>query len=471
MTKQLFVIANQQSGSFTSGLDTVKTALDNYQIDHSLKTVKTLAAAVKAAKSADPKRYRAVAVFGGDGTVLGVVKTLIGKNLPVLVLPGGSANSLAVNVEPDLTIDDILKLYAEDSYIIRHLQLADCGGQPLALDAHFGVLAESMGQTPQELKRFIGHWAYYLSTIKNILRSEADDYRLEIDGQVVETPGYACFIINHGELKLLGQPIAPKYRSGSLRLALIRQAKLSQILSWYFSKLVLRRNRQSVIISRRAESIRILDGPKSFYYDDQQMEPTYPADFSVSSRTAAIIVPSYDFNTWRSRLKIAETLYYRGIDHAARRLFGAPTIRYSRIDKHLYLGGQYKPKTATWFKRRHITGVVSMREFVPKKLAGVDILHLPTKDHTAPKLDDLQRGADFIRTKVEKGQSVYIHCRMGEGRGPTMAAAYLISVGMRPGDALSHLQRVRPHARPNRQQVTVLEDFAKFHLGYLTSNQ
>ncbi|HET7629872.1 MAG TPA: diacylglycerol kinase family protein [Candidatus Saccharimonadales bacterium] len=461
MAKPLLVIANQRSGGVTSNIGDLRATLEKYGINHQLKTVKSLPEAIKAAKSADTKRHQAVAVFGGDGTVLSVAKTLSQTNLPVLVLPGGSANSLAVNIEPDLTIDDIVKLYTEGSYIIRHLQLADYNGKPLVLDAHFGLLAESMGQASHGLKRFIGRWAYYIATIRNILGAKPDNYRLEIDGQLVETPGYACFIINHGQLRLLGQPIAPSYRAGSLRLALIRQARLSRILIWYLSKLILRRNRPSVIISRRVDSIRVLSGPNSFYCDDQKVKPTYPANFSVSGQTAAIIVPSYDFNAWRSRLRLAETLYYRSIDHVARRLFGAPTIRYSRVSRHLYLGGQYKAKTAVWFKRWRVTGVVSMREFVPKRLPGVDILHLPTPDHTAPKLEDLQRGVEFIGQRVDRGESVYIHCRMGEGRGPTMAAAYLISAGMRPSDALSHLQRVRPHARPNRQQIEVLEDFAK----------
>lgn len=34
-----------------------------------------------------------------------------------------------------------------------------------------------------------------------------------------------------------------------------------------------------------------------------------------------------------------------------------------------------------------------------------------------------------------------------------MAAAYLISQGMRPEDALAHLRQFRPFARPNRSQV------------------
>lgn len=471
MAKPLLVIANHQSGSFTTNVDTVKASLDKYGIKYDLKIVQTLPGAIKAARAASANQYDAVAVFGGDGTVLNVIKQLVDRHLPVLVLPGGSANSLAVTIEPVLTIDDILKLYANGSYVIRHMQLGERDGEPLVLDAHYGILAQSMVETPRDLKHLVGRWAYYITTIKNLMRSQPDNYHLEVDGKTVKTPAYACFIVNHGTLKLLGQPIAPSYRPGSLRLAIIRPVSAWQVTLWLLSKLILRRNRQSVIISRRAETIKVIKAPSSFYCDDHDYKPQLPAEFTVSNRTATVMVPSYNLNAWRNRLRVWRTLYYRGIDYTARKLFGAPTVRYSRIDKHIYLGGQYTTRVAGWFRRRHITGVVSMREFVPKKLVGVDIVHLPTRDHHAPKLEDMEQGAKFIAAKVAAGESVYIHCRQGEGRGPTMAAAYLIWTGMRPVDALAQLQLVRPHARPTKSQITALEDFARLHYSDLTARE
>ncbi|HSH31353.1 MAG TPA: dual specificity protein phosphatase, partial [Candidatus Saccharimonadales bacterium] len=68
--------------------------------------------------------------------------------------------------------------------------------------------------------------------------------------------------------------------------------------------------------------------------------------------------------------------------------------------------------------------------------------------------------AQFIAEQIRAGGAVYIHCRLGEGRGPTVAAAYLISQGMRPEDALAHLRRFRPFARPNKKQVRQLIRFA-----------
>ncbi|HEX8018609.1 protein-tyrosine phosphatase family protein [Mucilaginibacter sp.] len=44
---------------------------------------------------------------------------------------------------------------------------------------------------------------------------------------------------------------------------------------------------------------------------------------------------------------------------------------------------------------------------------------------------------------MTEGGTVYIHCRQGSGRGPTMAIAYLISTGLTYEDAFSLVKKVR----------------------------
>ena len=87
-------------------------------------------------------------------------------------------------------------------------------------------------------------------------------------------------------------------------------------------------------------------------------------------------------------------------------------------------------------------------------------IQLSTLDDTAPSLDDLQRGVDFIRTEINGGGKVYIHCGAGVGRAPSMAAAYLVSTGMPPQQAWDTIQSRRIFIRPTRVQRRQLEEFA-----------
>ncbi len=158
--------------------------------------------------------------------------------------------------------------------------------------------------------------------------------------------------------------------------------------------------------------------------------------------------------------KIAIQIQRMG-DHLWRKLFGLPQVRRSMITPQLYLGGQYGFRGIEQMKTNGITAIVSMRETSPEaeQLTEFKVLHLPTKDRSAPKLVDLQKGAEFISEEIKKGGKVYVHCRYGEGRGASMAIAYLIFSGMTYSDAYELVLNVRTFIKPTPAQVARLKEF------------
>ena len=63
--------------------------------------------------------------------------------------------------------------------------------------------------------------------------------------------------------------------------------------------------------------------------------------------------------------------------------------------------------------------------------------------------------------QIEQGNGVYIHCGVGVGRAPTVAAAYLVSTGMTPEEAWTMLRAIRPFIWPNRRQRASVKQFAE----------
>jgi len=154
----------------------------------------------------------------------------------------------------------------------------------------------------------------------------------------------------------------------------------------------------------------------------------------------------------------------RLIDHGYRRVFGLPQYRNSMITPSLFLGGQYGPRGLRKLNSMGITGIVNMRITpIPDKLSFPDMhyLHLPTVDQEAPTVSQLETGVTFIRSEIQAKGKVYIHCRYGEGRGPTMILAYLIAEGLTLNDALKQVQKVRPFIRPTLIQLEQLRVFEK----------
>lgn len=145
-------------------------------------------------------------------------------------------------------------------------------------------------------------------------------------------------------------------------------------------------------------------------------------------------------------------------DQVVRISTGAPVKRLSAITPQLYIGGQQRKRGLERMRALGITAVVNMREArhddLLKGLTPERYLHLPTKDNTPPSVDDLLRGVAFIQGEIARGGVVYVHCGVGVGRAPTMAAAYLIASGVGPDEALNAIKNVRPfiHLTPGQRR-------------------
>jgi dual specificity MAP kinase phosphatase len=138
---------------------------------------------------------------------------------------------------------------------------------------------------------------------------------------------------------------------------------------------------------------------------------------------------------------------------------GHSMLKSVRITPNIYLGGSFTKRQVKNIKNWGITAVVSIRIKTPP--VGITTLHLPTIDNGAPTEKDLLKGIDFINKEIKKGGKVYVHCREGIGRGPTMVIAYLISKGYKLNEAIYLLKQVRKFINPTKKQLSRLESFSK----------
>ena len=153
-------------------------------------------------------------------------------------------------------------------------------------------------------------------------------------------------------------------------------------------------------------------------------------------------------------------------DNAHRVVTGLPRLDRSQITAHLFLGSQYNLLGLKKLKALGITAIVNMRTtntYGDAAHESFKYLHLPTTDNTAPPLETLIKGAEFIDNEIKHGGVVYVHCRQGLGRGPTMALSYLIKFGMTYEDAFRMVRRVRKFINPQRSQVERLKELERYY--------
>jgi dual specificity MAP kinase phosphatase len=149
-----------------------------------------------------------------------------------------------------------------------------------------------------------------------------------------------------------------------------------------------------------------------------------------------------------------------------RLIFGLPRLKRSQITADVFLGSQYNKIGLRKLKKLGVTAIINMRIHSIYKKAqyrGFKYLHLPTVDNTPPVLEDLIRGADFADNEIKNGGKVYIHCRQGLGRGPTMTISYLLKIGTTFEDAFALVKHVRPFINPRPEQIAKLKELEAYY--------
>jgi dual specificity MAP kinase phosphatase len=168
----------------------------------------------------------------------------------------------------------------------------------------------------------------------------------------------------------------------------------------------------------------------------------------------------------QSIIRVVVIFFQVLLDSLHRYIYGIPNLKRCQITADLFLGSQYTKAGLKKLKALGITAIVNMRThhvFVKAQYVGIKYLHLPTVDNTPPTLADLIKGAAFIDDEIKNNGKVYVHCRQGLGRGPTMALAYLIKTGLTFDDAFRLIKRVRPFIDPKPEQIQRLKELEEYY--------
>ena len=86
---------------------------------------------------------------------------------------------------------------------------------------------------------------------------------------------------------------------------------------------------------------------------------------------------------------------------------------------------------------------------------------LPVPDGAAPSPQQLDIGSGIVNDAIEAGKIVYVHCKNGHGRSPSVVAAYLIRFkGYSVADAIGLIEEKRPESHIEETQKEALRGFA-----------
>lgn len=135
-----------------------------------------------------------VIASGGDGTVSAVAEALITTEIPLAVIPRGTANAFSVALGIPTNIPDACQtiLYG----LIRAIDGATCNGKPCILLAGIGWEAETVEQADRKAKNWFGAMAYLVAGIEQLWDIKSFQVELEIEGEISSLRAIAVTVAN-----------------------------------------------------------------------------------------------------------------------------------------------------------------------------------------------------------------------------------------------------------------------------------
>jgi YegS/Rv2252/BmrU family lipid kinase len=231
----------------------------------------------------------AVAVYGGDGTVAEVAAGLLGSEMPLAILPGGTTNATSRVLGVSLELPEAAKLLVDP-----HAQLRVMDMIQVADRHYFGVIAmgipgEVAVMADRESKDRLGNLAYALSAIKATVRAPNSDYTITLDGREVHSHGVICIILNQGAgLMHLKQPVDGS--DGFLDVMIFRDENVLTVTKAATN--VLLRNENVVPVEHwQAREVRVVSQPAQAVQADGEVLPMGSVTARVLHQAVHFIVP------------------------------------------------------------------------------------------------------------------------------------------------------------------------------------
>lgn len=143
---------------------------------------------------------------------------------------------------------------------------------------------------------------------------------------------------------------------------------------------------------------------------------------------------------------------------------------YSQITEQIYIGSDLCKGGVCLihgeeFERLGVSVEINLcaeEDELPPKDGINAYVWLPVIDGYAPSQDQLAMGTNVIDGAIKSGKKVYVHCRNGHARSPSLVAGYLAKYGgMSLDNALNLIKEKRPESHIEENQKIALMEFVK----------
>jgi len=231
--KKIHVIINPSAGQNDTILNKLNTVFHAAGVSWDVSVTHESDDATHFARAAMRAGVDVVCAYGGDGTVMEVAHAIQGGDVPMAILPGGTANLISVELGIPKDLAKAAEIAISNKSVVRLVDLGMVGDDFFMLRVGVGFEGEKVKGADRELKDRFGILAYSIAGLKALHESEIANYRLTIDGEVIEVEGFNCMVDNCGNFGVSGFTLSKdiSVSDGLLDVIIVRDRRFRSAIS------------------------------------------------------------------------------------------------------------------------------------------------------------------------------------------------------------------------------------------------
>lgn len=232
MPKYVHVIINPASGSAEPILHVINRVFGDAGLTWDISLTHQIGDGRRLAQAAVDAGADVVAVYGGDGTVADVGSGLLHTDVPLAILPGGTANVFSHELDIPQDLAQACAVVVEAPQI-RTVDIGRIEDQYFILRVGLGFEATMVEGAERSQKERLGSLAYGLAALQALAEPEVAQYRITLDDKEIEAKGLTCIVANSGQMGMTSLKIAPDIHvdDGLLDVIVVRSADVGSLLS------------------------------------------------------------------------------------------------------------------------------------------------------------------------------------------------------------------------------------------------
>lgn len=292
MARKIQVVVNPGSGQPKPILHTLNQVFRSAGIKWGISLTEASGDAERFARESVEAGVDVVAAFGGDGTVMEVARGVMGSEIPMAILPGGTANLMSVELGIPKDLTEAAKIAADVESVVKGIDVGELDGTYFLLRVGLGIAADKVEMADREMKDKYGIMAYSIAALKAMKDAKQVKYFFNLDGEEIEAEGVTCLVDNAGNFGVSGFKASQDISvfDGLLDVLLVRERSFQSFVGIGKSVATPSPN-QDTVYHWQAKEIKISTDPPQNIQVDGEVGWQTPVSIKVVPQAVKVLTP------------------------------------------------------------------------------------------------------------------------------------------------------------------------------------